>query len=84
MCLSSEHKCVVIIYGADGDENDDRVFLRKRTPSNRRLHEPEDTEYSPLQPAKLKNKIRDKPTFTITSRISQKNKNEGENARNRF
>ena len=35
--------------------------------SNRRLYEPEINEYSPLQAAKSKNKMRDRLVFTITS-----------------
>ena len=41
-------------------------------PPNRRLHEPENKEYSPLQAAKiLKNKMRDRLVFTITSTCEQ-------------
>ena len=36
-------------------------------PPNCRLHEPENEEYSPLQAAKLKTKMRDGLVFTITS-----------------
>ena len=36
-------------------------------PPNRRLHEPENNEYSLLQAAKSKNKKRDRLVFTITS-----------------
>ena len=37
-------------------------------PPNRRLHEPENKEYSPLQAAKLKKQMRDRLAFTITSK----------------
>ena len=37
------------------------------SPSNRRLHEPENKEHSPLQAAKLQNKMRDRLAFIITS-----------------
>ena len=52
-------------FGASQKKASKEYFYDSLTLPNRRFHERANDEYFPLQVAKLRNKIRDRLTFTI-------------------
>ena len=85
MCIFA---CIVITSSKSKDQPASGSPIAP--PTNRRLHEPEKKEYSPLQAAKLKKQMRDRILFIYNNIHMEKvgsattKKNEGEKTRNRF